>query len=549
MTLSERPSPGLGAAVPPAPPPGGRATGGIARAAGINSLGNVASRVLGVLRESVISGRFGASGATSAFDAVSAVPKMVYELLVGGMLSAALVPVLSEYTEDDSPERHAELEEVLSILLSLSTGIFVIVTAALLVGAPWLAPLLVGGFDAALLQTTTLLLRLIVPAIIIYGISGMLQAYHYARQAFVYPSMGAPAHNLGIILAVWVLAGRFDIASLSVSILVGALFQLLVQIPGMRGVRLRWRWNWRHPVIRRIGALYAPVVLSIAIQNLGIIIDRNFASRTAPEAITWMTKATFLVQLPLGLVSMAISLAVLPTLSQMDATRELDAFKRTLTRGLRLVLVLIIPAGVGLFVLGQPVIELIFQHGVFTPADTAQALRALRVYLIGLPFSAIDLPLVFAFYAQKDTRTPVMVGIVAVLIYLAVAPLLAFALNRGFIGLVAANAVQWLAHAVIMLVVFARRFGGMGGYGVIRATLQAGGASLGMGLVAFGAYRLILQLAPAGLMGSALLAAVPASLGVIVFLALARALHIDEIDMLWGMLGRRLGRQSGATRS
>ena len=549
MTLSERPSPGLDAAVPPAPPPGGRATGGIARAAGINSLGNVASRVLGVLRESVISGRFGASGATSAFDAVSAVPRMVYELLVGGMLSAALVPVLSEYTEDDTSERHAELEEVLSILLSLSTGIFVIVTAALLVGAPWLAPLLVGGFDAALLQTTTLLLRLIVPAIIIYGISGMLQAYHYARQAFAYPSMGAPAHNLGIILAVWVLAGRFDIASLSVSILVGALFQLLVQIPGMRGVRLRWRWNWRHPVIRRIGALYAPVVLSIVIQNLGIIIDRNFASRTAPEAITWMTKATFLVQLPLGLVSMAISLAVLPTLSQMDATRELSAFKRTLTRGLRLVLVLIIPAGVGLFVLGQPVIELIFQHGVFTAEDTAQSLRALRVYLIGLPFSAIDLPLVFAFYAQKDTRTPVMVGVVSVLIYLAVAPLLAFALNRGFIGLVAANAVQWLAHAVIMLVVFARRFGGMGGYGVIRATLQASGASLGMGLVAFGAYRLILPLAPAGLLGSALLAAVPASLGVLAFLALAWVLHIDEIDMLWGVIGRRLGRPSGATRS
>ena len=132
------------------------------------------------------------------------------------------------------------------------------------------------------------------------------------------------------------------------------------------------------------------MVLSIVIQNLGIIIDRNFASRTAPEAITWMTKATFLVQLPLGLVSMAISLAVLPTLSQMDATRELSAFKRTLTRGLRLVLVLIIPAGVGLFVLGQPVIELIFQHGVFTAEDTAQSLRALRVYLIGLPFSAID---------------------------------------------------------------------------------------------------------------------------------------------------------------
>lgn len=521
----------------------------IARAAGINSLGNVASRLLGVLRESVISGRFGASGATSAFDAVSAVPKMVYELLVGGMLSAALVPVLSEYTDDDSPERRAELDEVMSILLTLSVVVFVVVTAALLVGAPWLAPLLVGGFDAQLLQTATVLLRLIVPSILIYGISGMLQAYHYARQAFAYPSMGAPAHNLGIIVAVLLLSRRFDIQSLSLSILVGALFQLAVQVPGMRGLRLRWRWNWRHPVIRRILALYAPVILSIVIQNVGIIIDRNLASRTAPEAITWMSKATFLVQLPLGLVSMAISLAVLPTLSQMDAAKTRDAFKRTLTRGLKLVLVLIIPAGFGLLVLGQPVIELIFQHGVFTAEDTAQSLRALRIYLIGLPFSAIDLPLVFAFYAQKDTRTPVMVGIISVAVYLVVAPLLAFVLNWGFAGLVAANAVQWAAHAVIMLVVFARRFGGMGGYGVIRTTGQAALAAIAMAAVAYGCYLLLLPLAPASILGSALLAGVPATLGGVAYLVVARMLHIGELDLLWAMLARRLGRTESAAPS
>jgi putative peptidoglycan lipid II flippase len=543
VTIAGIPLPGSEAAPPPLPERQGGVS--IARAAGINSLGNVASRLLGVVRESVISGRFGASGATSAFDAVSAVPKMVYELLVGGMLSAALVPVLSEYTADDAAERHAELDEVMSILLSVSTAVFVIVTATLLIGAPWLAPLLVGGFDADLLHTTTVLLRLILPSIVIYGISGMLQAYHYARQAFVYPSMGAPAHNLGIILAVWVLAGRFDIESLSLSILVGALLQLAVQIPGMRGLRLRWRWNWRHPVIRRIGALYAPVVLAVVIQNLGIIIDRNLASRTAPEAITWMSKATFLVQLPLGLVSMAISLAVLPTLSQMDATRTLEAFKRTLTRGIRLVLVLIIPAGLGLLVLGKPVIELIFQHGVFTAADTAESLRALRVYLIGLPFSAIDLPLVFAFYAQKDTRTPVIVGIISVALYLIVAPLLAFVLKWGFIGLVAANAVQWVSHAVIMLVVFQRRFGGMGGFGVISATVRSLAAGTVMGFAVWGCYRLLLPFAPDGLTGSALLAALPALVGAGVYLSLARALHVQEIDMLINALRRRLLR--GAT--
>ena len=517
-------------------------TGGLARAAGINSLGNVASRVLGVLRESVISSSFGATGATSAFDAISAVPRMVYELLVGGMLSAALVPVLSEYAADDDDDRHGELEDVLSILLSLAGAVLLAVTVFLAVAAPWVAPLLVGGFDDELLATATMLLRLIVPAILIYGISGILQAYHYARKAFVYPAMGGGAHNLGVIIAVILLARRFDIYSLSLGIVAASFCQLAMQIPGMRGVRLRLRLDWRHPVVRRILILYAPVVVSIVIQNVGIIIDRNLASRTSLEAITWMNKATFLIQLPLGLVSMAISLAVLPTLSQIDATRELDAFKRTFTRGLRLVLVVIIPAAAGLFVLGRPLIELIFEHGVFTAADTVQSWRALRIYLIGLPFAAIDLPLIFSFYAQKNTRTPVIVGIIAVSIYLVVGPTLAFVFDWGFLGLVAANAVQLTSHALIMLVVFSRKFEGLGGYGLERTTLQAVAAAVAVALVGFASHRLLAPYIPPSLIGRAALAGIPAGLAAGAYLAAARLLRIQEWELFWGMLARRLGR-------
>jgi putative peptidoglycan lipid II flippase len=128
-------------------------------------------------------------------------------------------------------------------------------------------------------------MRLIVPASMSYGFSGILQAYHYSRKRFVYPAMGAPAHNLGVILAVVLLAGKLDIASLSVGIVVAATSQLLVQLPGLRGTRLTLNLNWRHPAIRRILRLYAPVVLSIVIQNIGIIIDRNLASRTVNVGI------------------------------------------------------------------------------------------------------------------------------------------------------------------------------------------------------------------------------------------------------------------------
>lgn len=512
----------------------------LVRSASINSLGNVASRVLGLAREAIVAGLFGVSGATSAFDAVSGVPKMVYELLVGGMLSAALVPVLAEYA---TKERQAELERILSILLTLGVVVLGSVVLFLELTASWIAPLLVGGFDNSLLATATRLTRLIVPSILIYGISGIIQAYHYARKRFVYPSLGAPAHNLGMIVAVVLLARRVSIDSLSLGVLVASFTQLLTQLPGLKGTRIRIIFDWRNPVVRRILHLYAPVVLSVIITNIGIIIDRNLASRTTVEAITWMNKATFLIQLPLGLVSMAIALAVLPSLSQIDARVDLERFKRMFGLGARMVLVVIIPAAVGLLLLGKPIIELIFEHGAFTSADTAHSLQALRLYIIGLPFAAIDLPLVYAFYAQKDTVTPVIVGILGVVIYLAVGPLMAFVAHWGFLGLVLANSAQLSGHAIIMLFVFSRKFKGLHGCGLLEATGKSLAASSAVAVFGLGSYTLLQLLPiPQGFIVRFLTLAIALTLAAVAYLLLAQQLRLKEITDIINLLKRRLGR-------
>lgn len=512
----------------------------LVRSASINSLGNVASRVLGLAREAIVAGLFGVSGATSAFDAVSGVPKMVYELLVGGMLSAALVPVLAEYA---TKERQAELERILSILLTLGVVVLGSVVLFLELTAPWIAPILVGGFDNSLLATATRLTRLIVPSILIYGISGIIQAYHYARKRFVYPSLGAPAHNLGMIVAVVLLARRVSIDSLSLGVLVAAFTQLLTQLPGLKGTRIRIIFDWRNTVVRRILRLYAPVVLSVIITNIGIIIDRNLASRTAVEAITWMNKATFLIQLPLGLVSMAIALAVLPSLSQIDARVDLERFKRMFSLGARMVLVVIIPAAVGLLLLGKPIIELIFEHGAFTSADTSHSLQALRLYLIGLPFAAVDLPLVYAFYAQKDTVTPVIVGILGVVIYLAVGPLMAFVARWGYLGLVLANSAQLSGHALIMLFVFSRKFKGLRGCGLLEATCKSLAASSAVVVFGLGSYTMLQLLPiPQGFIVRFLTLTIALTLAAVAYLLLAKWLRLKEITDILTLLKRRLGR-------
>ena len=204
---------------------------------------------------------------------------------------------------------------------------------------------------------------------------------------------------------------------------------MALQAPGLRDAHLRFklRGALAHPGVRRIGLLYLPVMASLA---LDVLVNRpfsyNLASRTGEGSISYMSWATTLIQFPQGLVAIAISVAILPTLSRQAANLSdagFTAFKATLGHGLRLAIVLIIPAAVGLFILAQPVVSLIFEHGKFGPADTAVTALALRLYLLGLPFAAVDLLLVFAFYARQNTLTPALIGLVSLVAYMVVADL------------------------------------------------------------------------------------------------------------------------------
>ena len=527
----------------PVSPSSGR---GIARAATIVSLGNIASRIFGLIRDNRNAYFFGATGSMSAFEAASLVPKNIYELLVGGMVSAALVPVFSEYAADREPE---ELWHLVSIVLSL---VVVVLGGFLLlaeVAAPLVTRVLVGGFNAQLQALTTTLIRIISPAVIFFGLSGILTAVLYAQQVFTYPAVGAAVFNLGGILGTQLLARHIGIASLTLGIVLGAFLQMAVQLPGLRKARIRFSLDLKHPALRRIVVLYVPVVLSLIISQIGIVIDRNLASRVGEQAIAWMAAATRLREFPLGLVSTAVSMAVLPALSRIDLYSDREEFKATLGLGLRLVLVLIIPATVGLFVLATPIISLIFQHGEFTPFDTSQTAGALSCYLLGTPFAAVDLLLIFAFYSQKDTATPVIVGIVCVFIYLAVAPTLAFLMGLGMIGLVIANSIQLTSHAVIMLISLRRRVGTLAGEQLAAAIGKIALASTVMGVSVHLCLAGLQTVVPGeGLAARAILVAAAGMIGLLVYGFSVTRLGVREASLLLSML-RRTSRRGQTTQS
>lgn len=529
-------------------PAGGR---GLAGAASLISLGNVISRVLGLARETVIADLFGATGPVSAFRIAALVPTMFYDLLVGGMVSSALVPVFSEYAERD----RAELWRLASLLFSLAVTVLAVIVLLIEVAAPWLAAFLGAGYgrsDPELLQILTRLLRIVTPAVFFLSISGLLTGLLYALKRFAYPAFTAAAFNATIVVVTLVGALGFGwgIEIVAVGLLGGAIIQVILQAPGLKGARLRPSFDWSHPGLRRIGLLYLPIILGLAIDQGANALDRILATYIpATQTIAWMQFATTLIQFPLGLVAAAISLAILPTLSRYAAAEKSEPrsadrpspFMDILGRGLKMVLVLIIPATVGLFVLAEPVIRLLFEHGDFTPFDTQQTALALRFYLLGLTFAAVDQPLIFAYYARQNTLTPALVGLLGVGLYLAAALTPTLFRPLQMTDLVLANSIKLAGHALVMLWLIGRG-GRLRGLGLGRTAVKALLAAGVMGLATAGLLRVLQPLLPAGpLLNELLLVGLASLAGLAVYGLLLLLLRAPEVQLVLGLLARFRG--------
>jgi putative peptidoglycan lipid II flippase len=519
---------------------------GIASAATLIALGNIASRVLGLARDTVIAGLFGATGLVSAFDVASRVPRMLFDLLIDGLVSSALVPVFSELAERD----RTELWRVASIMLSLATLVMSLGALLLELFAAQVAWIMAGGFDPDLLAQIVRLMRITTPAVLFLSLSGIVTGLLYALKRFTLPAFTAAAFNASIVVVALVLTGQFGwgIESLALGLLIGSAIQVVLQIPGLRDARVRFVLDWNHPELRRIARLYAPVILGLVVSQLGIVIDRNLASRTGEQSIAWMRYATTLVQFPLGLVSVAIAMAILPTLSRLASPSRpelLDAFMDTLTTGLKMVLVLILPAVVGLFVLSEPVVALVFQHGDFTAFDTRQTALALRIYLLGTTFAAIDLPLVYAFYARKNTLTPAMVGMLGVGLYLTAALLPTFFHDLRMTDLVLANSVQLTGHAVVMLWL-THRVGSLSGRGLKTTALKALAAGLMMGGLTFLCVQWLLsRFSSPALVPKLVVVGVAGCIGIGTYTALVTLLDIEEVGMLVRLIRQRVSKLAG----
>jgi putative peptidoglycan lipid II flippase len=534
---------------------------GVAQATAILALGNLAGRVLGLAREIALTNLFGASRAVDAFRFATTVPTSFYDLLIGGHVNSAVIPVLSETA---AREGQKALWRLVSVLFSMVTVALSGLALLLIALAPQVTALVANGFDADKMALTTELLRLIAPSLLFMSLFAVMSGALYALRSFTWPAFAGVVFNGCIVLGTVLLTPplRFvpvvsatglhytltrpadGIAAAAVGWLAGSLAQLALQFVGLPGARLRFTLDWKHPAVRKIAWLYAPVMFSLIMDTLVIRpFSYMLASRTGDGSLGYMGWATTLIQFPQGLVATAISIAILPTLARQAALIAADGdkpFKDTLGLGLRLAITLIIPAAVGLFVLAEPIISLLFQHGAFTAHDTVVTALTLRLYLIGLPFAALDLLLVYAFYARQDTLTPALIGLMSLVVYMATAVIL-FP-RFGLFSLMIADSVKHVVHALTSAYLLARRMEGFGQQRILLTIGKTGLAAAAMGLAGFFTLPVFLRaIGNDTLIRETLLVIASGSLSLLVFLLLAAVLRLQELRWLGGLLARRLG--------
>ncbi|GAC1641039.1 MAG: murein biosynthesis integral membrane protein MurJ [Chloroflexota bacterium] len=458
--------------------------GRLASAALLLSGSFVASRLLGVLRNTVIAFSFGGGRATDAYFAAFRIPDTMFTLVSGAALATAFVPTFASLLERD---RDDEAWNLASTVLNTVFITFAVLAGVAFVFAPLIMGFFVGATPASERDLTIDLTRIMLLQPIFLGVAAILSSILQTYHRFAPTALAPLIYNIAVITGAYVFRSH-GVSALAVAVVVGAFLYLLVQIPPMRfESRYSLSFDWHSPQALEVLGLLGPRVAGLAAFQAMLFITLFLAQRLPKGNISAINYSWLLIQFPIGTLGTAAATAIFPTLSRLSAGEDFAAVRRTVNRSLRFVLFLSMPAAVGLIVARRPIINLLYHHGKFTAQNTEQTAFALLFYALALaPLAAIEvLPRVF--YAMKDTRTPVRIAVVAVVIDAALSILFVSILPRtsGQGGLALATAIASTVQAVWLALALEDRLDGIGRWSLLLALRDAAIASLAMGVVLY----------------------------------------------------------------
>jgi len=431
---------------------------GLLRSTAVFSAMTLLSRVAGFVRDMVQAQLFGAGGLVDAFAVAYRIPNYLRRIFAEGSFASAFVPVLSELRQKNDPQA---LKDFLDHVAGALCATVLVVSGLGMLAAPLVVAVIAPGSldNPEKFELTSQLLRIVFPYLALVSMTALAGAVLNSFQRFALPAVTPVLHNLAVIAAMLWLSPLLDvpITALAWGVLAAGVTQLMLLWPAMGrlGLRPRLRLKINHPGVRRVGKLMLPTLFSSSVAQLNLIVGTVFASLLVDGSQSWLYYSDRLVEFPLGLFGVALATVILPHLSRRSADGDGAGYAEALDWGLRTVLLLAVPAALGLALLAEPLSITMFERGEFAAADSRMTALSLMAMSLGIPGFMASKVLLSAFYARQDTRTPMSAAIKTVFINVALTALLVTPLWLGAVpgahaGIALATGLAGLANAWLL---------------------------------------------------------------------------------------------------
>lgn len=507
-----------------------RSTAHVARSAVLVAFFFAFDKVLGLVRDVVVSRAFGASPELDAYYAAFELPDGLFTVVAGSALATSFIPILSAHISKGDRD---DTWQLVSAVLNLALLVVATVSIVAAVLAPQVIALVAPGFDAYRAGLATRLMRLVLLQTLLSSVSGITMSTLQAHQHFLLPAAAPLFYTLGRIGGALLLAPRWGIFGLAIGGLLGTVGHFLIQVPGLIHFRARWRLRLRHPDLTRVLALMGPRMLGLGVTYLNFVLPTFLGSRLAGGAISAYEYGWRLMQFPETIIGTAVGLTIFPTLAERANSGDLPGLRRAAGWALRLVLALAIPAAMGLLLLGRPLTTLFLQRGAFDADATTRVVSALHFLTLGLiGHSALEV-VSRLFYAQRDMWTPFWAALVGFFVNAGLGWVLLADLEQGAIAL--GNSVGVCAQVLLLMGIARWRLQNVGETRLGRSLLRTVGATGFMTVLILGAAR---WLPSYGLIPDT---ALQLALGGVGYFTGAWLLQSEEISELPRLLARKGG--------
>ena len=518
------------------------------------SVGTVLSRITGVARLAAIAAAIGIAETrlTDTYNLANTAPNIIYELVLGGILTSVFVPLFVELQEKEGKER---AWEIANGIINFATAVLVVVALLGVIAAPLIANLyssrLTGALADAQHDALTLLLRLFLPQIVFYGLAATTAGLLNANRRFL-PPMYTPILNnltvIGTFIGFYAVYGQVGLSDVSTSQLMwmgigttaGVVAMAVTQLTFLRHLgRYRFTFNARHPSVVKALRLSVFVIGYVITNQIGYLAVQWLANGEPGGYSAYVFAFTFFM-LPHGLFAVSVMTALLPSMSQHAVNERWAEFGERLSTGIRASLLLILPAAIVFFVLGEDIVRLLLERGVMTGTSTELVASVLRFFMIGLlPFALFQLFL-RAFYALQNTKTPFLVNVAALALNMAInVPMFMW---LGVEGLAAGHASAYLFGSFLLGRLLSKRTGGLDRKRIMTSAARISAATIAMGIVVWASAASLRDLVGVeSFVDQILVVGIPVALGAAVYLGAAILLKVEEMALIRSLLGRRLG--------